>query len=396
VIRAVLLDLDDTLLRNDMAGFLPTYLQSLGRAMADLVDPGRLSAEVMAGTRDMLVNLDPRRTLQEVFAARFYPAMGWDEAEVRPRLDDYYQRIFPELQQQTAPIPGALELVEALRQEGRELAIATNPLFPRLAVEHRLAWAGLPVDRFDFALVSSYEEMHFSKPHPEYYTELLGRLGARAHEAAMIGNEFDNDIRPALELGLAVYHVHPTPRGTGGELRGVLPWLRDPELTGDPGAAQRPRAILAQLRGHLSALLGMVAGLTEAAWSRRPEPEEWSAGEIACHLRDVEREVNLPRLERILTEQDPFISAVDPDRWAEPRGYRLQSGPQALGAFGEARLETVRLLEGLEPAAWDTPARHSLLGPTRLGEILSVAAEHDLLHLAQLRRTLAAHRLPSA
>jgi hypothetical protein len=139
----------------------------------------------------------------------------------------------------------------------------------------------------------------------------------------------------------------------------------------------------------------MVAGLTSAGWSLRPEPEEWSAGEIACHLRDVEREVNLPRLQRILTEPDPFISAVDPDRWAEPRGYRRQPGAQALEAFGEDRLETLRLLEGLEPATWDTPARHSLLGPTRLSEILSVAAEHDLLHLAQLRRTLAAGHLPS-
>ena len=138
MIRAVLLDLDDTLLRNDMAGFLPTYLRSLGEALADLVDPGRLAAEVMAGTRDMLVNQDPRRTLADCFAARFYPALGWNEPDMRPRLQDYYSRVFPQLQTLTAPMPGAVELVEALQQAGLELAIATNPLFPRLAVEHRL------------------------------------------------------------------------------------------------------------------------------------------------------------------------------------------------------------------------------------------------------------------
>jgi len=388
MIRAVLLDLDDTLLRNDMAGFLPTYLHSLGEALADLVDPGRLAAEVMAGTRDMLVNQDPRRTLADCFAARFYPALGWNEPDMRPRLQDYYMRVFPQLQALTTPMSGAVELVEALQQAGLELAIATNPLFPRLAVEHRLAWAGLPVDRYSFGLVSSYEELHFAKPHREYYTELLGRLGVRAHEAAMIGNEFDNDIQPALELGMAAYHISDSPRVSGGPLEGVLAWLRDPDQAGDPAAAHRPEAILAQMRGHLSALLGMTAGLSNEAWRRRPEAEEWSAGEILCHLRDVELEVNLPRLERILTEQDPFISAVDPDRWAEPRGYRQQAGAEALVRFTEARMELVGILEDLKPESWRKPARHSLLGPTRLSEIYSVAAEHDLLHLAQLRRTI--------
>jgi FMN phosphatase YigB (HAD superfamily) len=390
MIRAALLDLDDTLLQNDMAGFLPVYLRSLGESLADLADPGRLAAEVMAGTRDMLVNRDPRRTLQDVFAARFYPAMGWNEPEVRPRLLDYYQNEFPHLQDSTRPIPAAVELVQALQQAGVEVAIATNPLFPRLAVEHRLAWAGLAVAQFHFALLSSFEELHFAKPHAEYYTEVLGRLGVRAHEAAMLGNEYDNDIRPALELGVATYHVSDKPRGTGGTLAGALDWLRDPDLTGDPSAAHRPGAILAMMRGHLGALLGMASSLSPGSWGQRPKPGEWSAGEILCHLRDVEREVNLPRLRRLLTEQDPFISAVDPDRWAEPRGYRRQSGPEALTAFTEARLETLGLLGTLAPEAWAKPARHSLLGPTRLSEIFSVAAEHDLLHLAQLRRTLAA------
>jgi hypothetical protein len=134
----------------------------------------------------------------------------------------------------------------------------------------------------------------------------------------------------------------------------------------------------------------MTAGLSAEAWHRRPEPEEWSAGEILCHLRDVELEVNLPRLQRILTEQDPFLSAVDPDGWAEPRGYRQQAGPEALVRFTEARMELVSMLEDLKPESWGKPARHSLLGPTRLSEIYSVAAEHDLLHLAQLRRTIRA------
>lgn len=392
MIRAVLLDLDDTLLQNDMAGFLPPYLRSLGEAMADLADPGRLAAEVMAGTRDMLANLDPRCTLEAAFAARFYPALGWDEAEVRPRLQDFYQRVFPKLQELTSPIAGAKHFVQSLLEDDRQLVIATNPLFPRRAVEHRLTWAGLPVDAYPYALVGSYEELHFAKPHPEFFAELLGRLGIRSHEAAMIGNELKNDILPALGLGLAVFHIGGTAdQGiAGGSLQDALPWALQADLSGDPSAARSPRAILAQLRGYLSALLGMTEGLREQAWGLRPAPGEWSPGEILCHLRDVELEVNLPRVGRILNEHDPFISAVDPDRWAEPRGYSQQSGTQAREAFTSARMQTIATLEALEPETWQQPARHSLLGPTTLSEILSVAAEHDLLHLGQLRHALAA------
>ena len=37
--------------------------------------------------------------------------------------------------------------------------------------------------------------------------------------------------------------------------------------------------------------------------------------EIICHLRDVEREVNLPRIRRVLAEQNPFLVGEVTDVW---------------------------------------------------------------------------------
>lgn len=72
MIQAVLFDLDDTLLSNDMDRFLPAYLQSLSRELADVIPPERLAPELMRGTQAMLANRDPEKTLQQAFAEAFY------------------------------------------------------------------------------------------------------------------------------------------------------------------------------------------------------------------------------------------------------------------------------------------------------------------------------------
>jgi hypothetical protein len=90
----------------------------------------------------------------------------------------------------------------------------------------------------------------------------------------------------------------------------------------------------------------------------------------------------------ILSDADPHLSSFDTDVWAEERDYICQSGPDALSAFIEGRQETISILEEIDAEDWTRPARHSLFGPTTLIEVMNIAAEHDLLHLAQLRSTL--------
>ncbi len=112
---------------------------------------------------------------------------------------------------------------------------------------------------------------------------------------------------------------------------------------------------------------------------------EWSLTEIVCHLRDIDREVHRPRMNLVLTADLPFLPAVDTDPWARERGYARQSGPDALAALTEHRVEMLALLESLSPATWERPARHALLGPTTLAEVALLAADHELLHLRDIR-----------
>ena len=66
----------------------------------------------------------------------------------------------------------------------------------------------------------------------------------------------------------------------------------------------------------------LLVGISEPSWIKRPSPDAWSLTEIICHLRDVEQEVNLPRLKKIIQENNPFIHGVDSDRWADERDYQ--------------------------------------------------------------------------
>ena len=72
------------------------------------------------------------------------------------------------------------------------------------ALEQRLAWAGL--GDFDFELITSYEIMHFCKPHPEYYQEILSLIGLSAEECLMVGNDIGEDL-PAGTIGMKTFLV---------------------------------------------------------------------------------------------------------------------------------------------------------------------------------------------
>lgn len=205
--KNLLIDLDDTLLENNMDTFVPGYYNLLSSTLAEFCPPDRLLPALMAGTKAMLLNTDPSKTLEESFDEVFYQRIGIAKPDIAPKILNFYQNQFNTLRNLTKPIPEAKILVEKATEKGYQIVIATNPLFPRIAIEQRLTWAGLPVEKYPFKLVTSYEYFHFCKPNPKYYLEILSVLSVDAADSLMIGNDLEADIKPAVQAGLQVFHI---------------------------------------------------------------------------------------------------------------------------------------------------------------------------------------------
>ena len=206
-IDAILFDLDDTLLGNEMDVFLRGYFPLLAAYASPVIDPDRFLPELMHATQAMIHSDDPTLTNQDVFWRVFCERNNLARAEVEPFLATFYEEQFGRLQSTTQRRPEAADLVRWCFDQGLKVVIATNPLFPRSAVEQRMAWAGVPVDHFDFDLVTVYENMHSAKPHAAYYHEILSAVEVEPDRALMVGDDWENDIVPTSGMGLYTYWI---------------------------------------------------------------------------------------------------------------------------------------------------------------------------------------------
>jgi FMN phosphatase YigB (HAD superfamily) len=401
----LLLDLDDTLLESSKETFLPAYFRALANHMSSHVPPEPMLAALNEGIRRMLANEDPSRTLQQVFEDDFYPRIGHPKKELSGIIQNFYDTVFPTLRSTTKQRPGAHDLVAWALAQGHQVAIATDPLFPRQATYERVRWAGLEPERFD--LISSFESFHFSKSHPAYLAELIGRLGWPDRPVLMAGNDVARDLAPARELGMATYHVNGASRGgavpenaprkeaevqRGGDLIELRSWLESARLEPYVPAFQSPESILAVLEATPGVLQGLTSALSAAMWAQEPSPEDWAMIELVCHLRDTEREVHHVQIKTLRGETAPFVPRPDAAVWAKQRRYLNEDGPAALREFTEARIATLGQLKEVGPEVWSKAARHAIFGPTNFMEVVGFMADHDRLHLQQAWSTLAALR----
>lgn len=201
MINTILFDLDGTLLPMDNDVFTKGYFKGLVMKLAPLgYDPKTLVDCVWRGTAAMVKNDGTRPNAErfwETFAA-LNPDV-WDPAH-EALTDSFYSNEFHAAKQFTGENPLAKELINALKADGYEIVLATNPLFPKVGIEARLSWIGLTSE--DFSLVTSYENMHYCKPNPKYYEEILKMIGKKPEECLMVGNNTDEDCAAAEAAGL--------------------------------------------------------------------------------------------------------------------------------------------------------------------------------------------------
>ena len=383
----LLLDLDDTLLDSNIEALIPVYFQKLAAYLSDLVPANKFIAELARGTQVMYASTRSDQTLEQVFGENFYPALDLPQADLAARIDQFYDEIFPTLQPLTKPRPAAIALVEWAFAQGWQVAVATDPLFPRKAILHRLRWAGLPPEKYPFILISDFQTFHFAKASVAYFPEFLGHLGWLDEPLLMVGDSLERDIYPARQAGLPTFWLSdgtPAPAGVpSGSLEDLRRYLESVDLASLKVDYNTPSALTAFLQATPALIHQLARTLLAEEWVNRPLSGEWSFLEILCHLRDVDAEVNLARLETVLGAEKAFLAAQMTDQWADERQYQQQNGADALRDFFTARARLVEKLKTLAPTDWERSARHSIFGPTNLRELVSFMVDHDRLHLQQ-------------
>lgn len=220
MLKAILFDLDGTLLPMDLNQFMKAYFGGLSKRLAPHgYEPKLLIDGIWAGTAAMVKN-DGKKSNEEVFWDTFSSLHGEKVRGDIGYFDAFYREDFDGVKTVCGFDENAAKTVKELKQRGYKVVLATNPIFPSIATEKRMKWAGL--NKEDFEFFTTYENSKYCKPNPDYYRDILERLGLKGEECLMVGNDVVEDM-VARTLGMKVFLLTACLINKNGEDISVYP-----------------------------------------------------------------------------------------------------------------------------------------------------------------------------
>lgn len=199
---ALLFDLDGTLLPMDNDEFTKMYFGLLAKKMAPYgYEKDKLIDGIWAGTAAMVKN-DGSRSNEKAFWDQFARIFGEKALEDYDVFEDFYKVEFQNAKSACGYDERAARTIRTARKKGLRVILATNPIFPKVATYSRIRWAGLKPEEFE--LITTYENIGYCKPNPDYYREILKRQELTPEECIMIGNDVGEDM-VAKTLGMEVF-----------------------------------------------------------------------------------------------------------------------------------------------------------------------------------------------
>ncbi len=202
--KALLLDLDGTLLDLDIEKFIPAYIEALSGKFNNFISQDNFIKHLFGATNKMVKNEDPAKKNETVFYDEFCRNIGISFEQLKPLIEDFYRNDFPNLSCWGQVHPHAQSVIEAAKKNNLTLVLATNPIFPAVAILQRLSWSGLSAEQFQ--LITTMENMHFCKPNPAYYLEITRNIKCPPENCLMAGNDTVEDLS-ASKAGIDTFLV---------------------------------------------------------------------------------------------------------------------------------------------------------------------------------------------
>lgn len=190
-LTTVLFDLDGTLLPINGEAFEAIYFKGLSSYFLDKYDPKEFIKIIWSATKEM-VNDTSSKTNEEAFMDALQVIVNEDISWMQERFSQFYLNEFDQIRLAVTPNIYIQKAVKLLKEKGYRCIIATNPMFPKIAIEKRILWTGC--DRDDFDYVTSFEKNHYCKPQLKFYEEVLHDMNLSAEECLMVGNDINEDM----------------------------------------------------------------------------------------------------------------------------------------------------------------------------------------------------------
>ena len=201
--NTILFDLDGTLLPMDQDKFLNSYMSKMAVYMAPYGFDSKILHKAMWTGVGAMVKNDGSIRNEELFWNVFATFFDAELTELAKKITvDFYMTDFQKVAKDCGYSPKAKALITYLKEKGYRIVLATNPLFPAIATESRMRWAGLSPEDFDYYTV--FENSSFCKPNLKYYEEVLDKIGCKAEDCYMVGNDVSEDMITE-QLGFEVF-----------------------------------------------------------------------------------------------------------------------------------------------------------------------------------------------
>ncbi|MHA2357846.1 MAG: HAD family hydrolase [Candidatus Heimdallarchaeaceae archaeon] len=192
---ALLFDLDGTLIDFDFREFIKVYLGAASQFFLDLIpNPEKFYQEIMKSTDVMETADNDDTTSLDDFLIDFCPKFEADCDKIKDRFLLFYQTEYEVVKPIITQMEGAPNLLMNIRKSFPEtiMVLATNPVFPFVAVKRRMEWGGIPEDVFD--LITHAENSRYCKGNKKYWTEIVEKIGVKPQKSLMIGNDGFRDM----------------------------------------------------------------------------------------------------------------------------------------------------------------------------------------------------------